>query len=179
MRALRKAGRVLSILLTVVLAIPVIFNVYTLVARKVTGDLQPSLFGFSTAVVISGSMSGMIEVDDMIVIRQQKEYAVGDVITFRSGDSLVTHQIVRKEGLSFITKGIANNTEDPRPVDRGNIVGKVILVIPGVGKVVTFVRTPLGMLLVVLAGFGLVVGPSYLERAKEEKRSAAEEEADN
>lgn len=164
---MKKILHAASAALTATLALILVANVYTIVMRAVTDELQPAFFGFSTAVVISGSMSGSIEVNDMIVIRERSSYAVGDVITFERGGSLITHRIIAESEGGFITKGDANNTEDRDAVAPDSIVGKVVLVIPRVGRAIELLRTPLGMTVLVFAGFLLIELPMLLDRKKE------------
>ncbi|MBE5762329.1 MAG: signal peptidase I [Clostridiales bacterium] len=164
MRGIKKAIRVASNVLTAFLALVLCANVYTIIMRSAFGVLQPTVFGFSSAVVMSGSMSGAIEVDDMVVIKEKSDYETGDIITYFSGNTLITHRVVEKTDEGFYTKGDANNTPDPKIVDRESIVGKVVLIIPRVGRLISFIRTPLGMFAMVLIGFVLIEAPLWFER---------------
>ena len=175
MKILSVTARILSTLLTVVLGVVLAFNVYTIAARAITKQLQPDVFGFSVAVVISGSMQDAIDINDMVLIHEKKDYSVGDVITFRSGDSLVTHRIVGTAQGGFVTKGDANNAADPNPVAMEAVVGKVVLVIPKIGAAIEFMRTPLGMTCLVLVGFALVEVPTIMDRIREERGRKADE----
>lgn len=166
MKVIKTIGRVLSLVLTIMIAIVLVCNVYTIVARHIGGQQQPDVFGWSTAVVISGSMSGSIEVNDMVIIHEQKSYAVGDVVTFKSGKSLVTHRIIGEEEGGFITKGDVNNTRDIDTLSPERIVGRVVAVIPGIGKVIEFLRSPLGLTCIVLVGFALYYVPTLFERKR-------------
>lgn len=168
MRGVKIFGRVLSGILTAVLALLLAVNVYTIAARYVTGEIQPAVFGWSWAVVVSGSMSPEIQVDDLVVIHEQERYAVGDIISFESGRSLVTHRIVEQEGEAYRTKGDFNNTVDRDPVAGENIVGKVVKIIPGMGRYLDFLRTPLGMTILVVIGFLMIEVP-YLLKQKSKK----------
>lgn len=163
MSGIKIVGRIVSTVLTVILAALLICNLYTLAARWLFGQLQPTVFGYSTAVVISGSMSETIEVNDMVVIHRQDAYRTGDIITFEMDDTLVTHRIVAVAENGFVTRGDANNTEDRYPVTGDRIIGKVVFVIPGVGWLINFCRTPLGMLCLVLVGLLLLELPAILE----------------
>ena len=163
---IRKIGKVLSTALTVLLALVLAANLYTIAVRHMTGTPQPAVFGWSWAVIISGSMEPEILVDDLIVVHAEDAYAVGDVITYESGNSVVTHRIVEQTPEGFITKGDNNNTQDQNPVPLDAVVGKVKWVLPGVGKGIVFMRSPLGMLILVLAGFCLIELP-YLLRKKQ------------
>ncbi len=109
----------------------------------------PSIFGFSTLTVETGSMQSILEEEsidpgDMILIRRQNEYKVGEVITFlHEGDKIpTTHRIIgMHEDGGFKTKGDANNTSDPEGVSEDIILGKVIYKFKGAGVFATWVRT--------------------------------------
>jgi len=169
-------GRIFSTALTALLAVALLCSVYSIAVRKITGKQAAPVFGWSTAVVISGSMSGNIEIDDMVIIHRQDAYATGDVITFEDGDSLLTHRIIGETPEGFVTKGDANNAPDSEPVTQDLIVGRVVGVIPGVGRFIELARSPLGMLCMVLAGWALVALPAMSERQK--KGGAKDEKAE-
>ena len=106
-------------------------------------------------VVQSGSMSGSaedhIEVGDLIftVKPNTAELKKGDIISFMEGDIAVTHRIVdvttdANGKRSFITKGDANNTEDPA-VGEDAVFGLYKGRIPGLGDFAMFLQKPLGM----------------------------------
>ena len=59
---------------------------------------------------------------------------------------------MRREGTVLITKGDANEGEDPLPVEAEQVLGTVILSIPFVGYLVTFMkqRTILAILTVMI-----------------------------
>ena len=158
-----KPLRVLSAIVTVILALLLAANVYVIAARAVTGEPQPTVLGFSAAVVVTGSMSPAIEPGDLVVCRRAEDYVVGDVIMFRSGASLVTHRIVGDTPDGFTTKGDANNVADADPVPNGAIVGKVVFTVPKLGIFIEKLRTPLGMTVLVLIGFALIELPKFKE----------------
>lgn len=162
---IKKIGNILNAVLTGLLAVILAVNLYTIAARYITGTPQPAVFGWSWAVIISGSMEPEILVDDLIVVHEEPAYAVGDVITYESGRSVITHRIIEETPEGFITKGDNNNTQDREAVPQDAVVGKVRWVIPGVGRYIEFMRSPLGMLCLVLLGAGLIEVP-YLLRKK-------------
>ncbi|HSN95475.1 MAG TPA: signal peptidase I [Anaerolineaceae bacterium] len=114
------------------------------------GKLQKVL-GFTQMVIISGSMEPAIRTGDLVVIREARSYKIGDVITYRSGSSLITHRIVSLKGDGFITQGDANNTPD-QPIASSQVEGKLALRIPWLGRVSLFLKTPSGLLLTGLLG---------------------------
>ena len=178
MNFIKLIGRIFSWLITVLLSIILICNLYTIGVRYFTGSPQPAVFGWSWAIVISGSMEPEILVNDLVIVHEEDSYSVGDVITYESGDSVVTHRIISESAEGYITKGDANNTEDLHPVSKHSVVGKVAGVIPGVGLFIQYLRTPLGMLGIILIGFLLIEVPYLLDRYKLEKGGCGEDEAD-
>ncbi len=174
MQKIKSLGRVFSILLTALLALLLVFNLATIILRQVRGNRHATVFGITTAVVISGSMEPNISVNDMVVVAKQKDYKAKEVITYVSeGGSLVTHRIVEITKEGFITKGDFNNDIDTEaPIAKENVVGKVILVIPGIGAVQEFIMTPLGMLCITLLGF-LLIWLSFRDSSPKDRKQEA------
>lgn len=160
MKALKAAGRVVSGAFIVLLAVILGCNLYTIAARNLAGIPYPTIFGYYPAIVISGSMSGSIEVNDMVIVHQQDDYHVGDVVAYKTAHSLVTHRIVDETDQGFVTKGDANNAPDRVPVSEDQILGKVVSVIPGIGVVYEWIHTPLGMCSAVLLICFIIFIPS-------------------
>ncbi|MFZ2523582.1 MAG: signal peptidase I [Minisyncoccia bacterium] len=107
-------------------------------------------------IVKSGSMEPEIRTGGIVVIIPQKEYRVGDVITFGKDSKTqipTTHRIVEIIGdgplRTFTTKGDANDSEDPKPTRLSEIQGKVIFSSPYLGYILDFAKKPLGFALLV------------------------------
>lgn len=147
--------RVLTWAAVVVLAGMLFMNIYLIAARVLVKDRLPKVFGFALLTVVSGSMQPAIDIGDLIVIRQQKEYDVNDIVTYDNGRSLVTHRLISIEGSSGTVKGDANNVADGS-IPLSSIEGKVVLRIPRVGDLMLLARTPAGTL-VVIAGVILII----------------------
>jgi len=128
----------------------------------------PMPFGTGAAVVLSGSMSPALEVDDLIIIQEKEQYEVGDIVVYETGSSPVVHRIIAIDGSLVTTKGDANNTADT-PVDIGAIKGKVIMRVPFLGAVINILKLPaVGIL--VLAGVGVLLWQSFrTEKSPEEE----------
>ncbi len=157
MKTLKTIG---TLLLVILLVSILISNIYVMLNADKPG-VYPSVLGISTAVVVSGSMEPTIGVGDLIVIQSRRAYQVGDVITFSTGGQLpVTHRIIAQnpDG-SFVTKGDANNSADLQPIPQEEIAGKVVFTLAGGGRVMEFLRSPLGLLLMVLVIFAALVAP--------------------
>lgn len=169
MRIIQLLGKLLSRLLTALLAIILLCNLYTIAARHFTGALQPDVFGWSWAVVISGSMEPEIKVNDLVIVHEEESYTVGDIIAYESGSSVVTHRIVAESEMGYTTQGDFNNAADSRPVPKAAVVGRVVHVVPKVGLLLEYLRTPLGMTCMVLVGFLLIEIPYITDKYRKEQ----------
>lgn len=155
-RILKCTARVLNIAVTAVLALLLTLQFTTLLVRAVRKDPYASVLGYHSAVVLTGSMADAINPNDLIITKAQDQYAVGDIVTYRTAGASVTHRIIERTDNGWITKGDANNTPDGE-IDPSSIVGKVVLIIPRIGAIITFMRTPLGMLCMVALLFVLLI----------------------
>ena len=176
-KAIKIICRILNVLLTLILLSAVVCNSYILITRNVNGNKNVKVFGFSSAVVLTGSMYDVIEPNDIVIARSQNDYQVGDIIMFDNGTSVVTHRIVKIQLDKYVTKGDANNVSDKEPVSKEKIIGRVILIIPKMGVVLSFFQTPVGMLSIVLGVFLLIQLPAFVKSktTKEETENAKEE----
>ena len=143
------------------------FQFYLLNAEKLVGDAMPMPFGVGMSVVLSGSMEPELSVDDLIVVSEEDEYNVGDVVVFRSKSSLVVHRIIEINDEGIITKGDANNMPD-EPISPENIKGKVVYAVPMLGKAVNFIKSPIGIIIVL----GLAILLMELSFKKEKQKDS-------
>jgi signal peptidase len=162
--------RVLRVVLDAVLILIVVFALAVVGAAiyVAASGGQSTIFGYSFEVVASGSMSPTISTGDLIVVKEESTYAQGDVVTYRdSSGSLITHRIIgATDNGQFITKGDANNTQDKEAVSQSQIVGELMLVIPGGEAVVNFARQPIVLGVLVFALALLVLMPFVISRGR-------------
>ena len=99
------------------------------------------LIGIHLFNVESGSMTPVYPVNALVIVKETDPEKIeeGDVITYVMNEegTLVTHRVISidESQRAFTTKGDANNVEDAAPVLWGNLVGKVLFGVPGVGLV--------------------------------------------
>lgn len=149
-------------ILAVLLGAVILLNVWMLVQQSVMGKSTPQVFGYSQYIVTSGSMEPSFSAGDMILVKEQEEYNLGDVVTFLDPQgATVTHRIVGRVSGQFITQGDANNVEDQDLLPPGNILGKVQTVLPGAGSAAMFLRSPLGLLVLLAVGVLLIKLPDW------------------
>jgi signal peptidase len=156
----RRIAAVLGFVLLVALILP--FVVFA-VPQTIGAD-----HGF---VVLSGSMEPAISPGDVIIVASGP-VAVGDVITYRTGNEVpTTHRIVEEVDGAYRTKGDANENVDAGLVDPSQILGSVIVVIPLIGYVILWANTTLGFVLLVvvpLVLLGTMEAYRFLRAPKEE-----------
>lgn len=165
-RVLRCVGKLVQGAITILLALLLMCNLYLIGMEHIVGAENPTIFGYSTAVVASGSMEPALSVDDLILNHVQRSYGKGDIITFRSGSSLTTHRIVAVTKEGYVTQGDANNVADLDVVSSDVIVGRVVGKIPHIGSVLAFMKTPLGMMVLVFSGILIIELPFFFQRRR-------------
>lgn len=171
MRSLvKKTGVVFYIVLVAALLFMTAANLYFALTKYIWPEKQMTIFGFSYAVVISGSMEPAVSVYDVVINRRQESYSEGDVITFQAGDSMVTHRVVSVSGREMSTKGDSNNAVDVEKVSVDHVWGKVICTIPEAGKAVAFFRSPLGMTVLFLTGVIIIEAPRFFGSRKRSRQ---------
>lgn len=148
----------------------IISLIFITIQSKLTGQ-EPTLFNHRLYIVDSGSMTPTIKVNSMIIVKESlpKEIVAGDIITYygHNTSSRVTHRVVDviEEGKSFITKGDANESEDPMPLDGKKLIGKVVIIIPFVGSVLRFLNTKYGISILITIAIGWIVIPKLLPKS--------------
>lgn len=165
-------GKVTYYIVFGVVILFLIINVYSLVAAKVFKQQVPKVFGYAYQLVLTDSMKGTATDSfpghTLIVIKEQKEYKIGDIVTFFDESEITTtHRIVGEEKGMFITKGDYNNIEDIRPLDKKNIHGKVIWHSEYLGKILHYVRSPLGIIILLSVGAVLLFLPNTFSNKKQ------------
>lgn len=150
-------------------------NIYHINARRLAGSQMPMPFGFGAAVVLSGSMEPTLGINDVIIIRKTDSYEVNDIVVYQSGNTMIVHRIIAKDGETIITRGDANNVEDA-PVEIQAVKGEVIARIPAAGLVVNALKTPAGILIVLIAVFALTELSFRKEKGRDEKELEAIQE---
>lgn len=159
---------VLNILFYVVLACILIFSISNIVAAK--QGKQPSLFGYSTYYIMTGSMEPTIPTGSLVIDKagNTQDIKKGDVITFKDGQNITTHRVyeVLDNGNEFITKGDANNIQDPVPRNRNQVLGVVEYHVPHLGDVAAFIKN--NLIIIVCAIIALFAAINLLFMNKKE-----------
>lgn len=143
-----------------------------------TYDIVP---GYNFYVVMSGSMEPSIHTGSIVGIKEENEYEIQDVVTIMQQNNTsetYTHRIVEKrnenEIKTFKTKGDANETADPDPVDEKQILGRVFISIPVIGYIVHFAKQPTGFILMIIVP-SVIIAASEMNIIKDEAKKLIKE----
>lgn len=123
--------------------------------------------GYKLYTVQSGSMLPQIKVGSIVVSRKATNYQVGDVITFKNAPVPTTHRIQAIKDSVYITKGDANDSADTEPVQKYQILGKVVLILPYFGYPVAFAKTKEGFIGLIVIPATIIVYSEILNIKKE------------
>ncbi|MFW5964129.1 MAG: signal peptidase I, partial [Natronomonas sp.] len=162
----RRAPAILGFVLLIALVAP--FVVFA-VPQTVGAD-----HGF---VVLSGSMEPAISPGDVVIVASGP-VAVGDVITYRTGNDVpTTHRVIEEVDGAYRTKGDANENADAGLVDPSQVLGSVVVVIPLIGYVILWANTTVGFALLVVIPLALLVAMEayrFLETPEETPDASVE-----
>jgi signal peptidase I len=105
----------------------------------------------SYAVVVGNSMEPGLHRGDLAVAQRSETYRPGDVVLYDSRElgTKVLHRIVRIEGDRFVLQGDNNDFLDPERPTADQLVGKLWVSVPAVGRATTWLREPWHAALVV------------------------------
>lgn len=112
----------------------------------------PRIWGYEAYNVVSGSMEPEIPVGSILYVKPMEPEKVkeSDVIAFRSGDSVVSHRVVRNKLVEgeLVTKGDANAGEDLNTVPYKALIGRVEYHLPVLGRVMFLYTSSIGKMYV-------------------------------
>lgn len=137
--------------------------------------------GFRFYSVMSGSMEPKIKSGSIILVRKLNTYKINDVITFQQPEGkITTHRIVNIEesdGSSvYRVKGDANDTADPYQVTPAFVLGKTLFSVPGLGYLLNFLKTPLGVTIFLVIPGTIIIYEEFRKIINEIKKQKAERE---
>jgi len=114
------------------------------------------LGGQATYVIVNGnSMEPNFHLGDLVIVRQENTYQVGDIVVYRSAElkGFVFHRIIGLNLDHFVLKGDNNSWTDSYQPTQSELLGKLWIYIPKAGNIVKWLRTP-----IVMAALAAVVG---------------------
>ena len=124
----------------------------------------PHLFGGTSMVVRSGSMTPAIRTGDVVVVQPVAPTSaeIGDIVTFKDPDGsgrLLVHRVraISRQGhyVEVITQGDANTVQESWKVAADGTIGTVLYRVPLLGFATNWINSDLGRI-------GLLIVPGLL-----------------
>ena len=163
--------KVINIILNVLIyifGIILLISIYNNLQVKVFGKEYSDFFGYSIFEVQTGSMKDYINPGDWIIVKSSQNIKLNDVVTYKQGSDFITHRVIGAYNDTFVTKGDANNTKDD-PIDKKQIVGKVVKIIPHFGILKKTIFNPI--VLVAIIATIVIINFSFKGKKKETKKA--------
>ncbi len=171
----------LNIMFYIILIPLLVYNFALIVQAVVKPEETPAFFGYKMYVIISGSMQPELDVGDIVIVKKinPNELKKDDVISFRKGQTIITHRIVDVENteqkLQFLTKGDNNNTNDKDLVSEKEIEGIVVNKIKNLGKIVLKLRDKTLIIIIILIYYMFLMYDQSIQKRKNLRRIKREE----
>lgn len=165
---------ILNIMIAIIVVI-IILALYYLVQVKVLDRGYANIFGYTFFEVATGSMSGTIEIGDIVIVKLTKEVNEEDIVVYQKDNNFITHRLIEKQNEKLITKGDANNTQDEE-ITLDSVIGKVTKIIPNVSIWKKVLSNPVVIIIIILiiivAGFAFSsTDKEKVEKDGEKKKS--------
>ena len=127
------------------------------------------LGGDSIYVVTSGiSMDPRFHTGDLAILRPASSYKIGEIVGYKSPRiGIVMHRIIGEKKGHFLMKGDNNNFVDEYHPAPSDVVGRLWLHVPKVGRLINSQRGRETTVLVAAAAMGGIIGvPAERERRR-------------
>lgn len=182
MKKTQKMKKVLHILLYIFLIQIILFSVFLIIVELGNSYELPSFLNIDLYVVESDSMNPKLKKNDIVVVKkgyENERYKVGNIITFKKKNGeIVTHRISKTilsdMQKSYITKGDANIAEDTDIVKYENIIGKVIYVMPHLGKIMQLFKNKVFFITCIILLMLSVLNDIRIKKKKLERKKIRE-----
>lgn len=144
--------KIINILLDILIAIfglILAISIYNNIQIQVLGNKYSSFFGYSTFEVKTGSMGDAIHIGDWIIVKKTPTIKLNDIVTYQKNNEFITHRVIEVYKNSYVTKGDANTGKDDT-INKDQIVGVVVKVLPGFGIIRRTLFNPLVLITLII-----------------------------
>jgi len=143
----------------------VAYLIFALAIIVVSRENLPGGWRFFTNRFVS--MKPLINSGSLTVVKKKPFYNRGDMITYyaliNGRQEIITHRIYRIGGNVYLTKGDNNAAIDGYKVLPRLVIGKVVAIIPNLGYVFSFAKSPLGVVLTIIGPALLLCGTEIIK----------------
>ena len=170
MKLLEKIIKTIFNILIIFMVFLVIVVAHNFIQINILKKQYTNFFGFTIFEVTTGSMSGTIEINDVILVKITKDVKEKDIITFENNGEIITHRILAEKDDELYTKGDANTGEDT-PIKKDSVIGKVVKIFPKFGiwvKVLSDTKV-IGSIIITILLFGIAISSKNEDEHKEKK----------
>ncbi len=161
-----KLFKILYTLFRVCFILIIVLYLSFIIVQRLSGN--KSILGYRLFNVATGSMTGVYDINDVIAVKDwdTKKLKVGDDVAYRGSRGglnglLITHRIIkideREDGSRiFTTQGVNAPVSDPT-IEEGQILGKVVGIVPVITQLNHVVKSQAGFFLLVFCPLVLVI----------------------
>lgn len=156
---------IINIILIIFLFILIFFTLFIFTNKLINKDSAYSFNGYYIFNVKSGSMIPTLDIGDFILVKKEESYNIGDIITYKSGNSYITHRIEKITDNEIITKGDANSLEDA-PIYIEQVTGKYLKklnILKEIYKVISNKATIIFLLIILII---IIIVPTFVGKQK-------------
>ena len=190
-----KLSSALNIILSVISCVIIAFSLIVIVVSVLTPkDKYPRLFGYSVFKVQTESMEPTVMTGDVVFVKlagEEEKYAKDEIITFFSSDPkyesmIVTHRVYKVTETGYQTWGDNRAVcpyRDEYEVGKQDIIGRVVLISPFLGKVTDILSNKLIFALIVIVPLAFIearilikVGVQFRKEMKESAENDEEKQ---
>ena len=170
MKYLSKIFNIILNLLIVLVSICLVFAMYSFICLKVVKKDYVNYFGYTYFEILTGSMEDEINIDDYVFVKVTDDVKKDDIISYKKGNDIITHRIIKIDDKEIITRGDANNIDDD-PIEKDQVIGKVVHVGRNFGKYIKIITEP-----IVLITFFATLVLFSIAFSKDKERSIVDED---
>jgi len=125
----------------------------------------------SYVIVDGNSMETGFHLGDLVVVRRALTYQVGDAVTYQNAElgRYVFHRIVSVNADHFVIKGDHNSWFDSYQPTQAEIVGKLWVHIPKLGKAIEWLRLPINLAIAVILIGGSLMSNMLIQSSQHKK----------
>lgn len=150
-----------------------------IVVQRVSNN-KATIGGYGIYTIVSESMVPEYNIWDMLFAKKTDaaDIQIGDDVVYQGKegdfvDKIVTHRVIKKirhgNSYTFVTKGIANDLEDPA-IEQDQIYGKVVLKSAVLSFISKVINNEYGFYFIVFVPIVIIVSLEVIDTANERKR---------
>lgn len=164
--------KVVNIIIQIILLVILFINVVILVDAYINPEEIPSFFGWKPFIVLSDSMENAIYSGDVTVVKEG-EYSnlnKDEIIAYREkydddDEAVILTRIQEKieENGQIKYKTVSDNSKYEVTINKNQIEGTFKYRIAGLGNLLMFLQTPIGMVIVLLIPISVYLLVQFIE----------------